>query len=165
MRARATAAAAAIADALSSMDPTSSGRQMADAAAAAALSAYDEVADKEDAQRARSQGGGGSGDAGSGAPDGGEAPERVPVSDALLVQRPTFTAVMAAYVVGLLAAFGANSVTRLGQPALLYIVPSCLGALLLTGWSRGELGRLWLFTDVASWRPKPLPAPEAGAGN
>jgi minor histocompatibility antigen H13 len=173
MRARATAAAAAIADVLSSMDPASSGRQMADAAATAALSAYDEVADREDAQRARSQGGGGGTDSSSGsssgadgaggaAGGGGGEPERIPVSDALLVQRPTFSALVVAYCVGLVAAFIANSVTNLGQPALLYIVPSMLGALLLTGWSRGELGRLWLFTDVASWRPKPPLAPEAG---
>ncbi|GBF93215.1 signal peptide peptidase [Raphidocelis subcapitata] len=169
MRARASAAAAAIADALGSMEPGSSGKQMADAAADAALAAYDVVADAEDAQRARSQGGGGAG--GGGAAAGGTgaadaaaaegeagAPERVAVSDALLVQRPTFTAAMVAYVAGLAAAFAANSITGLGQPALVYLVPSMMGALTLAGAARGgraELDRLWRFTDVASWRPKP----------
>ncbi len=36
-----------------------------------------------------------------------------------------------------------------GQPALLYIVPATLGAVLLTATSRGELGRIWGWTDVA----------------
>jgi hypothetical protein len=47
---------------------------------------------------------------------------------------------------------------RLQQPALVYLVPSMLGALALAGAARGgrtELERLWRFTDVASWRPKP----------
>ncbi|KAI8472925.1 MAG: peptidase A22B, signal peptide peptidase [Monoraphidium minutum] len=162
MRARAAAAAAAIQGALEGLEPGATRQQMGDAAADAALAAYDAVADREQAQRERSQGGGGGGEGASGGGEsggggggGGDVPARMPVSDALLVQRPTFTAAMAAYVVGLAAAFVANGVTGMGQPALLYIVPSMLGALAISGAARNELGRLWRFTDVPSWRPKP----------
>jgi len=34
---------------------------------------------------------------------------------------------------------------------LLYIVPSCLGAVALTAASRGELRRIWSFTDRPSF--------------
>lgn len=76
---------------------------------------------------------------------------RLPVSEAVLYQRTYFMPVILSYVLGLAAAFIANDVTGLGQPALLYIVPSTLGAVLLTGAQRGELGRLWNFTDVPSY--------------
>ncbi|EFJ53057.1 hypothetical protein VOLCADRAFT_85944 [Volvox carteri f. nagariensis] len=76
---------------------------------------------------------------------------RLPVSEAVLYQRKYFTAVMFAYVLGLVGAFIANDVTGLGQPALLYIVPTTLGAVVLTGVRRDELGRLWSFTDVPSY--------------
>jgi hypothetical protein len=75
----------------------------------------------------------------------------MPVSDAALQQRAYFTPVVGAYVVGLLAAFAANSITHLGQPALVYIVPSTLFAVFLTGLSRGELSRLWTYTDVPTY--------------
>ncbi|PNH00622.1 Minor histocompatibility antigen H13, partial [Tetrabaena socialis] len=76
---------------------------------------------------------------------------RLAASEAVLHQRTYFTPVMLAYVAGLMAAFVANDVTGLGQPALLYIVPATLGAVLLTGLRRGEVGRLWDFTDVPSF--------------
>lgn len=72
-------------------------------------------------------------------------------SDAVLEQRAYFTPVLVAYVGGLLAAFSANSITHMGQPALLYIVPGVLGAVAVTAARRGELGRLWTFTDVSSF--------------
>ncbi|GIL46276.1 hypothetical protein Vafri_3295 [Volvox africanus] len=81
------------------------------------------------------------------------APEqpRMAVSEAVLYQRTYFTPVMFAYVLGLVGAFIANDITGLGQPALLYIVPATLGAVVLVGVQRGELGRLWSFTDVPSY--------------
>lgn len=163
MRARAAAAAAAIEGALSGLGADTTGRQMADAAAAAAGEAYDQVADREARARDRTTGGATSGGGGSGGGEGAGADVAPPVvvSDALLVQRPTFTAVMAAYVAGLLAAFVANGVTGLGQPALLYLVPSMLGALAVSGGARGELARLWAFTDVPSWMPKAPQEPAA----
>eukprot|EP00934_Nitzschia_sp_Nitz4_P008568 Nitzschia sp. Nitz4//scaffold13_size275219//113576//117825//NITZ4_000867-RA/size275219-processed-gene-0.84-mRNA-1//1//CDS//3329535993//8558//frame0 len=48
---------------------------------------------------------------------------------------------MVAYGVGLILAFVAFGVTGLGQPALLYLVPCCLGTLCIVGW--GELSDLW----------------------
>jgi hypothetical protein len=76
---------------------------------------------------------------------------RLLASEAVLHQRTYFTPVMFAYMVGLVGAFVANDITGLGQPALLYIVPATLGAVILTGLQRGELGRLWNFTDVPSY--------------
>ena len=42
-----------------------------------------------------------------------------------------------AYAVGLLAAFAANEYVRAGQPALLYLVPSIVGAGLCTALATG----------------------------
>jgi minor histocompatibility antigen H13 len=72
-------------------------------------------------------------------------------SDAVLGQRTYFTRVMIAYVIGLATAFGANAITHLGQPALLYIVPATLGALVLASATRQELKQLWSFTDAPSF--------------
>ena len=80
-----------------------------------------------------------------------EASEHMPVSDAALQQRAYFTPVLVAYIAGLVTAFAANSITHMGQPALLYIVPSTLLAVMATGLQRGELSRLWLFTDVPTF--------------
>jgi minor histocompatibility antigen H13 len=66
-------------------------------------------------------------------------------------QRPYFVNVAAAHVAGLLAAFAANSITHMGQPALLYIVPSTLLTLLGTAAAKGDLARVWQFTDVPSF--------------
>ena len=71
-------------------------------------------------------------------------------SDAVLHQRTYFTPVMFAYVFGLAFAFAANEITHLGQPALLYIVPATLGAVLLTATARGELDKIWNFMDTSS---------------
>ena len=58
-----------------------------------------------------------------------------------------------AYVLGLGVAFAANSITKLGQPALLYLVPLTLGSVALTAATKGELGRVFNFTDSASTLP------------
>jgi minor histocompatibility antigen H13 len=60
--------------------------------------------------------------------------------------------VQTAYVGGLGIAFGVNAVTHLGQPALLYLVPATLGAIMLVAVLRGEVGRLLRFVD----HPSPL---------
>lgn len=59
----------------------------------------------------------------------------------------------AAYIAGLGVAFAANSITKLGQPALLYLVPLTLGSVALTAASQGELSRVFSFTDSASTVP------------
>lgn len=73
------------------------------------------------------------------------------MSEAVLEQRPYFSAVAGSYLVGLLSAFAANSVTHMGQPALLYIVPATLGTVIVTALSRDELSRVWQYTDVATY--------------
>jgi hypothetical protein len=153
MKARATAAMEAMREVLSDLGPGASGREMGNAAADAALSAYDAVADREQRRRDISQGT----ESGASSADAATQPHQEAasgVSEALLLQRPTFVAVLVAYIVGLSAAFVANGVTGLGQPALLYIVPSQLLGLAASGATRGELERLWRFTDTPSWRPQ-----------
>jgi hypothetical protein len=46
----------------------------------------------------------------------GTPEERIPVSDAVLEQRDYYVTVEIAYVIGLLTAFAANSITKMGQP-------------------------------------------------
>eukprot|EP00898_Chlorokybus_atmophyticus_P003395 jgi/Chlat1/4056/Chrsp26S04104 len=48
------------------------------------------------------------------------------------------------YGVGLLLTYaGLYYMNGRGQPALLYLVPCTLGTVILLGWMRGDLGRLW----------------------
>jgi minor histocompatibility antigen H13 len=84
-----------------------------------------------------------------GSPAAAAAAADVPQS--VLKQRPYFVNVAAAHVAGLLAAFAANSITHLGQPALLYIVPATLLTVLGTAAAKGDLARVWQFTDVPSF--------------
>lgn len=76
-------------------------------------------------------------------------------SQQLSLDKAYFAPIMAAYVAGLLMAFGANAVTQLGQPALLYIVPCTLGTLGATAAQRGELAATWGFKDEPSHHPVP----------
>jgi len=48
-----------------------------------------------------------------------------------------------AYAVGLAMANIAVYAMQMGQPALLYLVPCCLGTMTYLGWKRGELHDLW----------------------
>lgn len=48
-----------------------------------------------------------------------------------------------AYAIGLFMANAAVYLMNMGQPALLYLVPCCLGTMLYLGWQRGELKDLW----------------------
>ena len=61
--------------------------------------------------------------------------------------RAFFATSIQAYLIGLLAAVSANVVTREGQPALVYLVPITLAAVLNTARTRDELGRFFSFTD------------------
>jgi minor histocompatibility antigen H13 len=161
---RAAAAIAAMRATLAEMDAaTATAEELGAAGGRAAAEAFDRVADAETRARARAQdqeGGGGGmvvaeeGAAAAAAAAAGEL-EAVVIapSETVLMQRPYFTAVLAAHAAGLLVAFAANSITGLGQPALLYIVPTTLGAVAATALSRGEIGRVWRFTDVASFGP------------
>ncbi|KAL7557135.1 hypothetical protein ACA910_002417 [Epithemia clementina (nom. ined.)] len=51
--------------------------------------------------------------------------------------------VVVAYAIGLLMANAAVNLMEMGQPALLYLVPCCLGMVLFIGWRRRELSDLW----------------------
>lgn len=54
-----------------------------------------------------------------------------------------FGPVMVAYAVGLLMANAAVYIMEMGQPALLYLVPCCLGTMMYMGHKAGELKDLW----------------------
>lgn len=61
--------------------------------------------------------------------------------------KPYFTAAMVAYVAGLAATVAVMEFFKAAQPALLYLVPCCLGATLLTGLVRGELSALFAYDE------------------
>ena len=54
-----------------------------------------------------------------------------------------FPYLVVAYAVGLAMANFAVYAMQMGQPALLYLVPCCLGTMTYLGWKRGELNELW----------------------
>ena len=138
MKARGFAAAVAIQDALDSLDATATGDEIADATGDAAIAAYERIADLELEQRNRTMG----------TSNSGSTETVYSASDAVLHQRHYFIPVMVAYVIGLGIAFGANAVTGLGQPALLYLVPCTLGAVALVAAARGDLSKVWSYTDT-----------------
>jgi Signal peptide peptidase len=51
--------------------------------------------------------------------------------------------VVVAYGVGLFLANAAVYLMHMGQPALLYLVPCCLGTMMVLGYCRSELDQLW----------------------
>lgn len=59
-----------------------------------------------------------------------------------------FPPMVAAYAVGLLMANMAVQIMHMGQPALLYLVPCCLGTMVYMGWRRNELSELWDISKV-----------------
>lgn len=61
----------------------------------------------------------------------------------LLCNGGYFAPLVLAYAVGLAMANTAVYVMQMGQPALLYLVPCCLGTMSYIGWRRNELQQLW----------------------
>jgi len=61
---------------------------------------------------------------------------------------------LVAYAVGLLMANFAVVWMERGQPALLYIVPACLGTMVAIGYWKGELWELWKGPKVIRWADK-----------
>jgi len=61
--------------------------------------------------------------------------------------KPYFYAAMVAYTLGLVTTMGVMHVFKAAQPALLYLVPFCLGSSLLVALVRNELPRLFSFTE------------------
>lgn len=70
---------------------------------------------------------------------------QVPIE--VMGNRPYFWAVIGGYLAGIVVTFGVNAVTRAGQPALLYLVPFTLGAVILTAEKRKEFSKVWQYTD------------------
>jgi len=54
-----------------------------------------------------------------------------------------FIPLVVAYAVGLGMANAAVYLMKMGQPALMYLVPTCLGTISFIGWRRGELNEFW----------------------
>ncbi len=137
--ARGEASWKAIINSIENLTGEESGEEIMALTGSAAEAAYDKIADQELEQRNLSQGTSG----------GDKQAEPMPVSSSVMYNRLYFKASMLAYVTGLLLAFVANDVTGLGQPALLYLVPCTLGAILAVSLKRGETGRLWRYRDTS----------------
>jgi len=170
MNARARAAALAIDGALAELsisNPGAGDREYGEAAADAAAAAFEAVADAEARARDRTVEVGPNSSNSAAAAAAASVPsspssktehgkeaaagENV-VTEAAMSSRPYFTAVMGAYAVGLLVAFGVNAATGAGQPALLYLCPATLGATALTAARRQEVERI-LSYKVAAGKP------------
>jgi hypothetical protein len=67
------------------------------------------------------------------------------------------------YMVGLATAIFASVVMRMGQPALLYLVPCTLWPFLLLAWSRGDIAELW--DGIRTERPPSLELLCPGSGD
>eukprot|EP01103_Thecamoeba_quadrilineata_P010046 TRINITY_DN2072_c0_g1_i1.p1 TRINITY_DN2072_c0_g1~~TRINITY_DN2072_c0_g1_i1.p1 ORF type:complete len:385 (+),score=43.57 TRINITY_DN2072_c0_g1_i1:62-1216(+) len=66
-----------------------------------------------------------------------------------------FYATLAGYVLGLFLTISIMHIFKAAQPALLYLVPTCLGSSFLTAFLRGELAELWNYNeDEESEKPK-----------
>lgn len=63
--------------------------------------------------------------------------------------RPYFVSAMAGYAIGLCLTIAVMTHFGAAQPALLYLVPACLGATILTGFVRGELTELFAYDEEA----------------
>ena len=70
-------------------------------------------------------------------------PERTLCYNCSLCSGGYFVPVVISYAVGLFMANAAVYLMSMGQPALLYLVPCCLGTVLGMGYRRDELKELW----------------------
>ncbi|CAG9461850.1 unnamed protein product [Pedinophyceae sp. YPF-701] len=141
MGGRARAAAEAFRDVGSTLDlNVQDSTEVATRMCDAAQDAYDKEADADDARREWNMGNvEGDGDGRNNAAF--EAPIEV------MLNRNYFWPVMGAYGVGLFVAFAANAITKMGQPALLYLCPLTLAAVAGTAVNRGEFDRVWKYED------------------
>ncbi|WFD17991.1 hypothetical protein MCAP1_000202 [Malassezia caprae] len=64
--------------------------------------------------------------------------------------KPYFTFCMTGYIVGLITTMFVMHVFQAGQPALLYLSPSCSLSVLLVALARGELHALWNWVNPAT---------------
>lgn len=82
----------------------------------------------------------------------GETPEQAAkrllvVAASVDFPKPYFNTNMLAYALGLVATVLVMYAFKAAQPALLYLVPACLGASMLTGASRRELYELFAYSE------------------
>lgn len=61
--------------------------------------------------------------------------------------RPYFVACLTAYVLGLSTTMGVMHFFQAAQPALLYLSPACVGAIFGTALLKGEVSKVWEWTD------------------
>lgn len=64
--------------------------------------------------------------------------------------KPYFYASMVGYLLGMMVTLTMLLVFKQGQPALLYLVPGVLGALVVTALARGEMKQMWAYTEDGS---------------
>jgi len=70
-------------------------------------------------------------------------------------RRVTFWASLTGYSVGLITTMAVMHVFKVAQPALLYISPTCILSVLVTGSVRGELREMWEWVDGGRQAPGP----------
>lgn len=109
---------------------------------------------------------------GNGALNSNACPERKLCGDCRLCSGGYLPPMIVAYAIGLFMANAAVYLMHMGQPALLYLVPCCLGTIVYMGWRRGELQDLWddpksiraadaiLYGETTSASHAPLPVDE-----
>jgi len=70
------------------------------------------------------------------------------------IPRVYFTASLVAYILGLLTTISVMHFFKAAQPALLYLVPFCLGVAFFTAVIRKEVGQLISYTEELPEKPK-----------
>lgn len=73
--------------------------------------------------------------------------DRARANDATHFARPYFNATFVGYVVGLVTTIVVMHVFKAAQPALLYLVPACIGCSLFTAVARNELVPLFAYSE------------------
>jgi minor histocompatibility antigen H13 len=61
--------------------------------------------------------------------------------------RPYFYGTIIGYVLAIITTVVIMLVFEHGQPALLYLVPACLGSVMINAAIRGELKTIWDFSE------------------
>ena len=74
---------------------------------------------------------------------GGNGARACPEGQSCRLGSGYFVPLVISYGIGLAMANMAVYLMQMGQPALLYLVPCCLGTFSALGWYRGEMGDLW----------------------
>lgn len=76
-----------------------------------------------------------------------------------------FHATILGYLLGMMITISILIIFRHGQPALLYLVPGVVGSAYLTGWWRGELADMLMYTENGSLDTEDVVVEVDGNGN